>query len=261
MATYTTEVRRLVESHFDLGLKDYPIFDEAYRAGLNDKIIKHFYFREIGFETAGLFKFYLNQKMREIMPYYNQLYKSQLLEFNPFYNVDKTTRNDGTRNGNTSNISNTTTTGSAEFNSTNTGKSNDITNSNESNLNTNNSNSKKVHSDTPQGMLMINSIENETYASDADYGIDKSETVDNKTSNTSNSSLNENSQTGNNTNNSSVDNIDNTTTNSTESYLANVVGKEGSETYSEMLLKYRDTFINIDMMIINDLNELFMNVY
>ena len=87
MATYTTLVRTLVENHFDLGLKDYPIFDENYRATLNDKIIKHYYFREIGLETPGLFKFYLNQKLAEIMPYYNKLYKSELIEFNPLYNV------------------------------------------------------------------------------------------------------------------------------------------------------------------------------
>ena len=257
MATYTTEIRRLVENHFDLGLKDYPIFDEAYRATLNDKIIKHYYFREIGFETAGLFKWHLNQKLAEIMPYYNQLYKSELIKFNPLYNVDRTSRNDGIRNGNTSNVGNTKTTGSTDFNTTNTGKTNDISIGNESTLS--NNKSKKVHSDTPQGMLQINLIENETYASDADYG--KNESFDNKTNNATNTSLNENKQTGNNTNNASVDNIDNTTTNTTESYLAHVVGKEGSETYSEMLIKYRQTFLNIDMMIIEELSELFMNVY
>lgn len=54
MATYTTELRRLIENGFDLGLDDYPIFDEEYRAVLNKKIIDHYYFCEIGFETAGL---------------------------------------------------------------------------------------------------------------------------------------------------------------------------------------------------------------
>ena len=253
MATYTTTIRTLVENHFDLGLKNYPIFDEYYRERLNEKIINHFYFREIGFETAGLFKFYLNQKMSEIMPYYNQLYKSQLLEFNPFYNVDRTTTNDAIKNANSSSVGNSKTTGNSNNELSSTTNSSDISNSNTSNL----TNGKKVHSDTPQGLLAINSIENEVYASDADYNTD----VTNNMTNQSNSGITESTQKGNNTNNVSVDNIDNNTVNSTENYLMHVIGKEGSETYSEMLLKFRDTFINIDMQVIEELNELFMNIY
>ena len=74
MSKYTTELRYLIQSGFDLGLRNYPIFDENYRSKLNEKILNHYYMREIGFETAGLFKRYLNVKMEEIMPYYNQMY-------------------------------------------------------------------------------------------------------------------------------------------------------------------------------------------
>lgn len=293
MATYTVEIRTLVENHFDLGLKNYPIFDEKYREGLNNKIINHFYFREIGFETAGLFKFYLNQKMSEIMPYYNQLYKSELLKFNPFYNVDKATTNDGIKNGNSSRVGNSNTKGTSDFESNadnsniktdnsmsvneNGSSTKNSTSETGNNSNTDLNNTKKVHSDTPQGLLSINNIEDEIYASDADYNTD----VKNNISTHYNASANEAIQTGNgvtnssnnscetnlahnkgnNSNNVTVDNIDNTINNSTESYLSHVIGKEGSETYSEMLLKYRNTFINIDLMIIDELNELFMNVY
>ena len=59
---------------------DYPIFDDSYKSTLESKIIEHFYFREICCETFGLWKFMLQRKMREIMPYYNQLYKSELLK-------------------------------------------------------------------------------------------------------------------------------------------------------------------------------------
>lgn len=253
MATYTVEIRKLVENHFDLGLKDYPIFDENYREGLNEKIIKHFYFREIGFETAGLFKFYLNQKMLEIMPYYNQLYKSELLKFNPFYNVDRTTQNDGTRTGTNSHSGKTKTNNENELHTTTTDNGNSVTNASD----TDTKQYKKVHSDTPQGMLSINDISGETYASDADMGID----TGTKLNNVTNSNANQSTQSGTNTSNISTDNIDNSVSNNTESYLMHVLGKEGSETYSEMLKKYRDTFLNIDMMIIEDLNELFMNVY
>lgn len=70
---------------------DYPIFDEQYRSVLETKIIKHYYTREIAAETVGLWKLWLDERMNNIMPYYNQLYKSELLEFNPLYDTDITT--------------------------------------------------------------------------------------------------------------------------------------------------------------------------
>lgn len=68
---------------YPLALNNYPIFDEGHRAILNNKIIRHYYFREICCDSPERFNFYLETKMDEIMPYYNQLYKSELLEYNP----------------------------------------------------------------------------------------------------------------------------------------------------------------------------------
>lgn len=42
---------------------------------LEQKIIDHYRFRQIGQETVGRFKHYLKAKMQEIMPYYVQLYE------------------------------------------------------------------------------------------------------------------------------------------------------------------------------------------
>ena len=60
-----------------------------------------------------------------------------------------------------------------------------------------------------------------------------------------------------------VDTRTNDTSNSIDNTHGDTVtaGKTGTETYSEMLQKYRDTFINIDMMIIDDLREMFMMVW
>ena len=49
--------------------------------------------------------------------------------------------------------------------------------------------------------------------------------------------------------------------NSTEEYLEKVSGKIGSGNYSEMLMKYRKTFLNIDMMVINELEDLFFGLW
>ena len=101
MSDYTTQLRWPVERkqyetkkgpddystcYEMLGLSDYPIFDETYRSQLNDKIIRHFYFREIGFETLAQFRFYMRRTMHENMPYFNQLYKSLNLITDPITN-------------------------------------------------------------------------------------------------------------------------------------------------------------------------------
>lgn len=83
MAKYTIELGKLIESGYPLSFGNYPIFDEEYRQTLEGKIIDHYYFNEIGAETADRFSFYLRRKMREIMPYYNQLYQTTLLDFDP----------------------------------------------------------------------------------------------------------------------------------------------------------------------------------
>lgn len=122
MAKYTTELRTICESMVSakepLGfdkmsavlrpqivnkvMPSYPIFDESYRYNLNRKIIQHYYTREIGEETYGLWKLRVAATMQEIMPYYNQLYKSELEKINPLYNLDYTT----TRHINTENSKN-----------------------------------------------------------------------------------------------------------------------------------------------------------
>lgn len=286
MSKYTTELRYLIENDFDIGLKNYPIFDENYRELLNQKIINHYYFREIGMETAELFKRYLNATMNEIMPYYNQLYKSELLEFNPFYNVDKTIVSDKNNNSVSDFIGNTTgknqQNADTENTQTNNGKQQTTTaatsvgesvgNSKGSGKTTNKS--KRVSSDTPQGFLSINSIDNETYASAAEManGETVNEFTVNDTKATSNNSesgttdqtnVAETKAKGNTTSNATTetDTANKTTSNDFENYVSHVIGKSEGETYSEMLLKFRDTFLNIDMMIIDELKTCFMMIY
>lgn len=201
MSTYTTQLRYIVESGYDLGLKNYPIFDEGYRELLNAKIIEHYYFREIGLETAGLFKRFLNRKMAEIMPYYNQLYKSELLKVEPLTRIDLWETFKRSDNG--------------EFNGT-------------MQDNTNNFN---VYSDTPQGNLSTADIKDHLYASSASKDQNEQHTSTNQT-----------------------------TENQLEHEKHNY-GNPGTRTDSEMLLEYRKTFLNIDMMVINELEELFMQLW
>ena len=77
MSKYTITIKNLIDNNFNFQMTHYPIFDENYRNTLNSNILNHYYENEIGFETAPLFRFYLNQRLNEIMPKYNQLYLAQ----------------------------------------------------------------------------------------------------------------------------------------------------------------------------------------
>ena len=252
MSTYTITVRRLKENNFDFGLDKYPIFDENYRKELNEKIINHYYFREIGFETAELWKFYLNNTLNEIMPYYNELYKTTLFEFNPLenYKISESVNKTGNKNDDYS--------GTTTDNRTESGNSerNDTSESIESTETEKSGESLNVFSDTPQGMLSIGNIKNNTYASQAEMN----ESTENGTGTTTGS------ETSSGTAEFSTESQNVNTAESlnkqdyAEIVIKTVSGNKG-ENYSKMLLEFRKTLLNIDMMIINELKNLFMMIY
>lgn len=132
MSRYTTQVRYILESLLEheepkpfneveeiidktwerIFNFDFPLFDPNYKKHLCQKILLEYYMEEIGQETVGLWKLTLRQKLNKIMPYYNQLYKSELLTFEIFddVNIEKeyTKTNDGNENISESSDSNET---------------------------------------------------------------------------------------------------------------------------------------------------------
>lgn len=255
MSKYTTEVRFICESKAGLGesagcdnvddiiskswdkifTSKAVFFDESYRAILCQKILKHYYLREIGSETVGIWKLWLNTRLEEIMPFYNQLYKSALIEFNPLYDVDlKRTHNrkiDSSKQD--TGTSQSVSSGEINVNGTSSGTSNNT--------------KKDLYSDTPQGA--ITGLENENYLTNARKVTDTGSTS------------NENTSTGTNKTTVNDDTSNTGTANSLEDYVENVSGKQGSESYSSMLLKFRETFLNIDMQVIEEFSDLFMGLW
>ena len=75
MAKYTLELRQ-IDPVFDF---DYDFYDNEFRCDFERKFIDHYYFHEIGFETIGRFKYNLKAHLNKKMPYYSQLYKSELM--------------------------------------------------------------------------------------------------------------------------------------------------------------------------------------
>lgn len=253
MSKYTTEVRFICENSAGLSESegadnvdsildkcwnkvfnfDFPIFDENYRQVLCRKILKHYYTREIAHETVGRWKLALNAKLNEIMPYYNQLYKSELLEFNPFYDVDLTRSREGS--GTSNKTSNNTETNSGTSKNVSSGSS------------TNNTDTLNRFSDTPQ-----NSMDTQGIADSVPLTTVTKVNEDNTTTNESTDTLTRNdTKTGNGTEN----------INNTDKYIETVKGKQGTENYSSLLKKFRETFLNIDMMIIEDCSDCFFTLW
>lgn len=204
MAKYTITIKTLIDNNFDFKMDSYPIFDENYRNTLNQNILYHYYENEIGFETASLFRFYLNQKLNEIMPYYNELYKVQkkLIDENLLLNnVNLKEQLIG---------SNTT-----------------KTNSTSQSLN----NGKSLYQDTPQGQISQTDIDNQTWATN--LTLNKNEIADQ--SNASGSGTNE--------------------------YIKTIIGNNGGKFNIDVLNDIKNNLMNIDLMIINDLNDLFMQIF
>lgn len=301
MSKYTTEVRFICEttagltssagfSDIDTVLSDvnvakvmngisYPIFDEAYRAVLNKKILMHYYTREIGFETVGLWKLKLRTRLNEIMPYYNQLYESELLEFNPLYDVDYTKNYDknGTGNkqddsseivneDNTNDVSRTSALNSEMKSNT----TNQTTTSGEtSNTANRTKDSTNMYSETPQGKLT--DVVAGNYLTNATVQKDTDSTTDNGTSSgTANGTTSYKDSNQRNTNENEVANYNSNRSNvrsskgnsaTTEKYLESVKGKMSTESYSKRLKEFRETFLNIDRMVIEELSDLFFGLW
>lgn len=240
MAKYTTLLKTLLDNNFKIDLQSYPIFLETHRAELNQKIIDHFYFREIGFETAELFNFHLRRTMNEIMPYYNRLFETELLEFDPLLDFSETETLD-------KDSSEIFAAYSAGINK-NFGKSVDG-GSNKETLN-DNSTSFNVYSDTPQQNLVLDpgSLQ---YASNTTY--DEEETKQAKPRKFHSATE---SETADNTQSSSA-----TDRERAEDYTKKRSGKSAGKSYSELVEEYRKILLNIDMMIISELETLFMLIY
>lgn len=192
----TIELREVVKDSDIFDRCDpFPIWDENHRGELEKKIIEHYYFRQIGFETVGRFKFMLNVKLREIMPRMIKIYKTTLYKYNPIenYNMEE---------------------GSTDERSATDQRKTEIENLNK-------------YADTPQGELQ-NLIDGR-YLTNATHGTDKSNGED--------------------------------THKGKDTHSAWRHGNIGVTSTQELISQERKVTIDVDMMIIDELKELFLGVY
>ena len=245
----------------------FPMYDEAYRLTLEIKILKHFFTREIGAETVGLWKLWLNEKLNLIMPYYNQLYLTTLYEFNPLYEVDLTTEHSGSGSSKKAELRNEKAKNNVTENGTTTRNSNRETSGMENERNKvhasgSDSNVSK-YSDTPQGS--ITDLAQDRYLTNAtiDNGSNSNDTETKRSSVTnggekfSDSQGIDKSENG----NSERAHFGHEDITNVDSYITHVSGSNGNRTYVSKILEYRKSLLNIDALIIEELNELFFGLW
>lgn len=293
LSKYTTQVRWIVEQvtseNLDLPISqrvtlacpkifnfDFPIWLEEYRTTIEKKILMHYFNKEIGFETVGLWKFYLEERLNLIMPYYNKLYATTIKDYdwlsdtnshesyvgnkklqeNAKYDANGNAKTNLTGDTTDNFTGNVTDTGGETFSGTGSSTTNG----------TRTQTTKNLESDLPQA----------NYA-DLDYGTkltegnqtgsskEESTTKNNSTTDRSNSTDTTNKDVVHATQNSSTDTTQQSTndllSNTDDVYTRNRTGAFGNRSLTELLMQYRESLINIDNMVINELQDLFMMVY
>lgn len=256
MARYTIELRDLLvdinaKQEIDKALSTYPIYQSKLnlpevkdliptREVLNKKLLNHYKYREIGFDTPGRFIDELQITMEEIMPYYNELYKSveTMLDLpSPFDNVDVVESYSETRTGtSTSNDSGRTTSSTQDSTTTNSSVASD---------------SKNIESTTPQGEISVPASE-----------IDSVNYADKVSWNKTNSS-DSGSSTGNSSTEAETENTASSERSETVEHTYTKKGNQGVNTYAHDMNEFRTSIMDITTKIIEDrkIKDLFMQVF
>ena len=253
MSTYPLYAKKSKEEYIPSYI---PTRDE-----LNLKIINAYKYREIGFETIGRFFDELEISLNEIMPYYNQLFFSADQDYNLLMNVDYTRTIDTEKEGTSSNTASGSTSGTNKVTEQSGGTFTE-SGTNVSSATTNGT-KKQVSSQTPQNQIGITAqnIDSINYADDVKWDKDNGSTNTNETTESSQTSSNNSTQSGTTSGEASSTSSGETTDN--ESRVETTKGNFGVMASQDFILKYRQTILNIEQLIINDkrIKELFMLIW
>lgn len=257
MSRYSTPLRAIIEKYsqdilglshqerIEIGRKhlfdfSYPIFDEDYRPVFETNFIRRFYFREIGFETEGAFKFHLETWLNIHMPYWNKIYESTLIEFDPLTNSRMEVKRNITKDTDQKQQSQTDGTSLSTMNQSNQSEQGD------ENFR------RDLHSDNPDTRLRLTTEDGKgviEYASAIDEDYEKKQrSASSRQESDSEDQTHVKGQ-------AEVNIVEH------EKYIQERVGKIGVQTYSKMIMEYRESLILVDDMIFNEMNNLFMLLY
>lgn len=257
IAKYTVHLKSLLDdpeakAAIDRALSTYPLYqpDKNYdmiptREQINKRILNQYKYREIAFSAPGRFVDELEIAMLEIMPRYNELFKTVAIMAelpSPFDNVDvvetfEQERSDKTTGEGTTQAE-TTSTGSESTMATATAQAH----------------GKTLDVDTPQGTLSlhpakeINSVDNASFAKwteDDSESDSESDTERSSTDSTTGSTTATSETTG------------------TTKHTYTKKGNQGVNTYAHDMNEFRTSIIDVVNQIVNDpaIQVLFFMLY
>ena len=272
MAQVTVELRKLLQlNDFELFDFEYQFDDLKFKKQIEQSVIGYYYSYEIGTETPDEFKRRFQAKWLTFIDYYNQIYNTTLLTYNPLINyklteaLDQLATTNNTQNSVSDSTSNGTTTqeGTDVLNQTTSTDSTRTDNMTANTTTTSEGSGNEKTSDYPQQPIA---------GGDFLEGEKTSTTNSSGTNNTTNTGTQTNAGTGTNnstttSNNTSVsEDSTNTTgtltsngTNNTN-YEKTIEGITGTS-YQDLISKERQNILRLIPAIINELKPLFILVY
>ncbi len=229
------------------------------------KILDHYRFRQIGQETVGRWLHYFRTRIREIMPYYVQLYEFEAKWWNiqdplESYNLTETFEQESTGTGNTSGTNSSETSETGTTSGSNSSEREETKNRTEATDAIDKTDKTVKFSDTPQGGLtnvVAGYLTNVTMEEGNDTKTQ--DVTENATGSETLSGTSE--QTSTDTGTASGTFSQNSENAGTVTHTLTRRGNIGVQPLGTEVKNIRDAFINIDLMVINELKDLFIQVY
>lgn len=257
----TLELGEMVDSGVKVWDFDYPSYYKGEeKTAFEQLVIDHYRFRQIGMETPGRWLHSFRTRIREIMPYYIQLYKSVELMMNvddPFKAYDltetftKETSDSSVISGESSTEDSSTSETSGQTSQTGSNSTEGTSNKSGSNA------SERKFSNTPQGSISnIEDYMTEATKESGTTGEDISTAESGSSSAEGTSS--ENGTTSGQSSSTTSGTSENT---GKETYTLKRFGNIGVQPLGQEIEAYRKALINVDLMVINELKDLFLKVY
>ena len=237
MANYTMTIEEMMNNKLTKNIfpehYEFYVDDKQARKSFEENFINHYYYREIGFETPFIFTHKLETHLLINMPYWKQLYETELEAKNINFLLNKDLRETFIREVDSENE--TSGTNSTQQNLSNTSSvSQDVTSTN-----------THKESSIRDGVSQASLGEGYLTGTSSDNG-------NNTTSGTSNS-------TDNLTSNGMLSQSENGKTLEKTDLLSQ--GNIGITSSAQLLKEWREVLINIDKIIIDSCNDLFLKIY
>ena len=252
MANYTMTINECLNNPLTPMFNfDYPFYidDVEAKAKFEEKFVLYYWNCEIGFETFARFQKALQARLTIKMPYYQQLYETELKakDINFLLNKDLTETTTRELTGIENGVGNKQLTNEQNQNATsNMTSTGEFTSSNQS---TGDSKTSQINDGVASASLEDN------YLSGVSH--DESSSTDNQQSNSSSNNQQESTITG--KQSEEETNRRENTQSETTSLISQ--GNIGITSSAELLQKWREVLINIDEIIIEDCRDLFMRIY